>query len=260
MTNPCLPRSLMSRTHLSMALLATLALGATASAADTGDRFQQMDANNDGRISAEEHAKGAAAMFGRMDANKDGQLMGDEMMRMHRAMMDTHGMHGPGQQLAMMDTNHDGEITAAEHAAGATAMFARMDANHDGRLKGDELDHGMGGMRGPDGHPGMGDAHGGQHAMMDKDDASKQAMHHDMDHDAMKQGGMKHDDMDKDDMRHGGMGGMSGMMDTNHDGKVTAEEHATAASSMFAKIDANHDGYVTRAEFDAGTKVMPVAH
>ena len=256
MTNPRLPRSFIARTHLCLATLATLALGGTASAADSGDMFQQMDANKDGRISTQEHAKGAAANFARMDANKDGQLMGDEMMRMHRAMMDTdtktHGMNGPGHQMAMMDANHDGEITAAEHTAGAAAMFARRDTNHDGRLKGDELNHGMGGMRGPDGHPGMGDAHGGQHAMMDKDDASKQAMHHDMDHDAMKQGGMAHDGM--------GHGGMGGMMDANHDGKVTAKEHAAAASAMFARIDANHDGYVTRAEFDAGMKVMPSAH
>ncbi|MDI1253036.1 hypothetical protein [Thermomonas sp.] len=252
MTNPRLPRNFISRTHLYLALLATLALGATASAADNGDIFQQMDANKDGRISAQEHIKGAAANFARMDANKDGQLMGDEMMHMRRAMMDTHAMQGPGHQMTMMDANHDGEITAAEHAAGAAAMFARMDTNHDGRLKGDELNHGMGGMRGPDGHPGMGNAHGGQHVMMDMDDASKQAMHHDTDHDAMKPGGMAHDGM--------GYGGMGGMMDANHDGKITAKEHAAAASAMFARIDANHDGYVTRAEFDAGTKVMPGAH
>lgn len=257
MTNPHPPRRLMSRNHLSMALLATLALGATASAADGGDMFQQMDANKDGRISAQEHVTGAAAMFARMDANKDGQLMGDEMVRMHRTMMDKHGMHGPSRQMAMMDADHDGEITAAEHAAGGAAMFARMDTNQDGRLQGDELNHGMGGMHGADGHSGKGNVHGAKHAMMEKHAASKQAMHHDKGHDTMTPGGMAHDGMKQDGKDHGGM---AGMMDANHDGKVTTSEHVAAASAMFTRIDANHDSYVTRAEFDAGTRVMPGAH
>lgn len=257
MTNPRLSRRLMLRNHLSMALLATLALGVTASAADGGDMFQQMDANKDGRISAQEHVTGAAAMFARMDANKDGQLMGDEMVRMHRTMMDKHRMHGPGHRMAMMDADHDGEITAAEHAAGGAAMFARMDTNQDGRLKGDELNHGMGGMHGAHGHSGMGKVHGAKHLVMDKHAASKQAMHHDKGHDAMKPGGMAHDGMKHHGMGHGGM---AGLMDANQDGKVTAKEHVAAASAMFTRIDANQDSYVTRAEFDAGTRVMSGAH
>ena len=98
--------------------------------------------------------------------------------------------------------------------------------------------------------------------MMDKDDASKKAMHHNMDHDEMKPGDMAHEGMEHDGMGHGGMGhGVMGpMMDANHDGKVAAAEHAAAASSMFARIDANRDGYVTRSEFDAGMKIMPGAH
>ena len=40
-------------------------------------------------------------------------------------------------------------------------------------------------------------------------------------------------------------------MDTNKDGKVSAEEHAAAAKKMFDTMDANRDGKVTAAELAA---------
>ena len=40
-------------------------------------------------------------------------------------------------------------------------------------------------------------------------------------------------------------------MDTNKDGKVSAEEHAAASKKMFATMDANKDGKVTAAEMTA---------
>jgi Ca2+-binding EF-hand superfamily protein len=58
-----------------------------------------------------------------MDAHADG-------MRMHR-----HGM----MDWEEMDTNHDGKISAAEHAAWAKAQFAKLDANHDGFVTRDEM-------------------------------------------------------------------------------------------------------------------------
>ncbi len=40
-------------------------------------------------------------------------------------------------------------------------------------------------------------------------------------------------------------------MDTNKDGKASAEEHARASRKMFVTMDANADGKVTAAEMDA---------
>jgi Ca2+-binding EF-hand superfamily protein len=40
-------------------------------------------------------------------------------------------------------------------------------------------------------------------------------------------------------------------MDTNHDGMVSATEHATYAKARFDAMDTNHDGQVTIAEMDA---------
>lgn len=47
---------------------------------------------------------------------------------------------------------------------------------------------------------------------------------------------------------------MFATMDSNGDGKISAEEHAAGASAMFAKMDANHDGSVTAEEMKAGKK------
>lgn len=220
-----------------------VALVAPAAWARGDDMFKMMDSNNDGRISTQEHDAGAAAMFARMDANHDGMLDAGEMgprMR-HEGGMHGGGMHG-GDWMAKMDANHDGAITSAEHAAAAQAMFAEMDADHDGRLVGAELEAGH---RMP-GHA-MDD-----HGMQPDSDNDDPAM------------GMGRGDMEGHGM-HGmhGQGGMAeghmqmrASMDADHDGKVSATEHAAAARSMFAKVDADHDGYVTKAEFAARMGAM----
>jgi Ca2+-binding EF-hand superfamily protein len=40
----------------------------------------------------------------------------------------------------MMDTNNDGMVSSAEHAAGAKKMFGEMDANADGNVTAAEMD------------------------------------------------------------------------------------------------------------------------
>jgi len=45
--------------------------------------------------------------------------------------------------MAKMDTNHDGNVSTAEHAAFAQSMFDKMDANHDGMVSKAEMDAGM---------------------------------------------------------------------------------------------------------------------
>ena len=42
-----------------------------------------------------------------------------------------------------MDTNNDGQITRAEHAAGAKQMFSECDANRDGQVTAAEMDASM---------------------------------------------------------------------------------------------------------------------
>jgi hypothetical protein len=45
-------------------------------------------------------------------------------------------------------------------------------------------------------------------------------------------------------------------IDTNADGMLSADEHATGSKAMFEKMDADKDGTLTKAEFDAGHAAM----
>lgn len=53
---------------------------------------------------------------------------------------------------------------------------------------------------------------------------------------------------------------MMAAMDSNHDGSVSASEHAAYAQLMFDKMDANHDGMLSKAEMQAGMKAMHGDH
>ncbi len=46
------------------------------------------------------------------------------------------------------------------------------------------------------------------------------------------------------------------MMDSNGDGKISADEHAAGAKKMFEKMDADKNGEVTAAEMDAAHDKM----
>jgi len=46
-----------------------------------GAHFERMDTNNDGVVSAEEHAAAAASRFSKMDSNGDGKLTHEEMQQ-----------------------------------------------------------------------------------------------------------------------------------------------------------------------------------
>ena len=50
-------------------------------------KIAKMDTNNDGKLSAAEHASGAKQMFGKMDADGDGSLTAQEMREGHRTEM-----------------------------------------------------------------------------------------------------------------------------------------------------------------------------
>jgi len=41
-------------------------------------------------------------------------------------------------------------------------------------------------------------------------------------------------------------------IDSDHDGVLTAEEHAAGSKTMFEKMDTDKDGYLTKAELEAG--------
>ena len=96
--------------------------------------FKAMDTNGDSKVSRAEHAAYALKMFTDADANHDGLLSVAEMNAAHAKMTGKPAkdeMSVPDKFKAM-DTNGDGQISQAEHAASADAMFIKMDADGDG--------------------------------------------------------------------------------------------------------------------------------
>lgn len=111
------------------------------------------DANGDGVLSRDEAMAQADARFDRMDANKDGKLTADEM-RPRRPMGESGatpppppadgaapppppppGAGGRGERMfARLDTNSDGVIDREEYRAQAAQRFDRMDTNKDGKI------------------------------------------------------------------------------------------------------------------------------
>ena len=104
------------------------------------------------------------------------------------------------QHFKLMDTNSDGKISRAEHAAGAKKMFAECDANKDGIVTAAEMDASM-------------KKKGEMAAVDDKSSAEK----------------IKEIDTDSDGKlttaeHEAGVEKMFGKMDTNGDGFLSKEE------------------------------------
>jgi Ca2+-binding EF-hand superfamily protein len=111
------------------------------------------DADGDGVVTRDEAMAQADARFDRMDANKDGKLTADEM-RPRRPMGDpsatppapppadgaappagSTGPAGRGERMfARLDTNGDGAIDREEFRAQAAQRFDRVDTNKDGKI------------------------------------------------------------------------------------------------------------------------------
>ena len=104
--------------------------------------MRMFDSDRNGTISAVEHEQGARQMFATMDANRDGQVTSAEMDAAQAAITgqrDNAKQLSAARKISVIDTDKDGRLSAAEHAAGSQRMFATMDADQDGRLTGQEL-------------------------------------------------------------------------------------------------------------------------
>ncbi len=131
----------------------TFAQTAAQPAGERQTRHAKLDTNGDGVIDRSEAAKAPkfAEHFDKLDANKDGRITAEE--RPQRGMRGGKG--GPGDRMAQLDANKDGVIDRSEAAKAPkfAEHFDKLDANKDGRITAEERP--QRGMRG--GKDGRGD-------------------------------------------------------------------------------------------------------
>ena len=98
---------------------------------DRDDAFDDLDANNDGRVERSEWHAGAVA-FNKLDQNRDGVLSRFEVVGSQDTVGDTF------DQFADVDYDRSGTITRNEWH-GSLGNFDRRDLNHDGILSRQEF-------------------------------------------------------------------------------------------------------------------------
>ncbi len=116
-------------------IIAAGVLGVTASAAAVsaaargagGDRFERMDINDDGIVTAAEMDARQAELIAGADANGDGGVSADEIRAYRRAKREEwRAQNNP-------DANGDGVVDRHEFQTAADKRFDRMDKDGDGR-------------------------------------------------------------------------------------------------------------------------------
>ena len=121
-------------------------------------KFDEIDADKDGKVTAEEFAAFRTAEFAKADTNADGQISADELAAKHIADATARAAEMSAKMIERMDDNADGMISSEEMEKGPRpeTMFERADADGDGALTKAEIEEAMFKMRGKHGRHGKG--------------------------------------------------------------------------------------------------------
>lgn len=127
--------------------------------------FATLDADKDGKVTAQEFAAARNARIAGLDADKDGKISLDELVAMQMRGAEAQARARAEQMIAMMDADGDGALAAAElldmPGPGMAMMIERMDTDGDGALSAAEFDaRGPGRDGGQMGGKGHGRGHG----------------------------------------------------------------------------------------------------
>jgi hypothetical protein len=103
-----------------------------------------VEGDGDGQISAAEHAAGADKRFDMMDADKDGKITAAEINASHGAESAAWAKHrmSSADKIRKFDSDKDGALTRAEYADGSQKMFRKLDVDSDGNLTAAEMSAG----------------------------------------------------------------------------------------------------------------------
>lgn len=128
------------------ATIATLTLGGAALAAQdaakpaqTPPLFLKLDRDGNSALEKAEVLRPRAERFAKLDANGDGKLTAEEIDRHLKQRLQRRLMRMRYRLLARFDANGDGAISREEFTARALRRFARLDLNADGRVTPAEL-------------------------------------------------------------------------------------------------------------------------
>ena len=103
--------------------------------------FEELDANQDGKLSKAEVVKYGEARFAAMDSNGDGNLSVDELMKDREEGAKRH----VSRMIEKLDANADGSLSLDEmknHRRGdrLNKMFDRLDKDEDGFISKAEME------------------------------------------------------------------------------------------------------------------------
>ncbi len=107
--------------------------------------FDQIDADKDGKVTAEEFAAFRTAEFAKADTNADGQINAEELAAKHIAEATARAAEMSAKMIERMDENADGQISPEEMENGPRpeSLFERADGDGDGALSKAEVEEAM---------------------------------------------------------------------------------------------------------------------
>lgn len=156
--------------------VAAVTLPAMVQARGTGDgmdaggagmmlKFDEVDADKDGKVTEAEITAFRAAQVAGADANADGQISLEELTAHSAAMMQQMAVEHATRRMKAQDANGDGQLSVEEMLAPPARMgaFAKMDTDGDGAVSKEEMTAAQAQMAGRmDGRGrGHGRGHGG---------------------------------------------------------------------------------------------------
>jgi hypothetical protein len=102
---------------------------------------KEAEGTGDGGITAAKHAATAGKRFEMMDANKDGRISAEEINASHGAESIVWANHpaSAAEKLRSLDTNRDGVLTVSEYTSGSQRMFEELDVDGNGVLTPSEM-------------------------------------------------------------------------------------------------------------------------
>ncbi len=100
-----------------------------------GERFAQLDADKDGKVTKAEAEAAQAARFAEIDTNKNGVLETAELTAHHQTKRTKH----MAERFASLDTDGNGTLSLSEVPPFMADRFETVDANGDGAVTAEEM-------------------------------------------------------------------------------------------------------------------------